>query len=544
MRVVLSFLILVGVALSQIPAEYKLLKQFRETRDVKVGLFLLDNYPDAVFKDELKLEVAELLLEAGDEDRANFVLIGVNLDNVRDVYGEKAARLWRALWLDPKALVLRFPEYAIDLIPRVELTEEEKERVFKRLIARRRYEEVLRLSDRCIDKGIALFRLRRYEDSLKVLLSCDDERSGVYVLLSYIKLGDYETLERFINRRDDGRLYFKYAWHLLSRGELLKARRNFIRAGFEFEPLFYVGLIDYIRGRYRLAYENFSEAERYAKGNLQRARANFWKFKSLSKLGVDDLALFYLKETSRLAGFYSSVAKRLLGYGVYEPTDFKSSGEPSQLGERLAEIGRLGFLHYMRLEAFDKLDELTPEDILLLLSVDPYLAIKAAVRAFGANSDLYRSVAFPTPFRASVQRASERFGIPPALIYAVMRQESLFDVLALSRSGAKGLMQLIDRTAKWKAERLGITYENLFDVETNVTLGTAYLRFLMDFWKGDLVRVVASYNAGQGAVKRWEPYDDDFLFIETIPYDETRNYVRRVLWFYYVYSEKLLNEAL
>jgi len=230
---------------------------------------------------------------------------------------------------------------------------------------------------------------------------------------------------------------------------------------------------------------------------------------------------------------------RILGKPLYREIKFKSLEEPSQFGQRLMDILDLGFVHYARLEAFDRLEEIQPQDILALVKKDPYLAIKLAVRVYGANSDIYRSIAYPTPFKAFVDRASKRFRVDKALIYAVMRQESLFDVEALSTSDAKGLMQLIDSTARWTAQRVGIDLKDVFEAETNISLGTAYLRFLLDFWKGDLVRAVASYNAGQGAVKRWKQYEDDFLFIETIPYDETRKYVRRVLWFYYIYSEKL-----
>jgi soluble lytic murein transglycosylase len=314
-------------------------------------------------------------------------------------------------------------------------------------------------------------------------------------------------------------------------------------AGYSFESLFYIALIDYLRGRYGLAYENFSEALRLAKGNMDRARANFWIYKTLIKLGETPLAKYHLAEASKFAGFYSAVAKRMLNFPVYERVSFTPVGSLSSFGMRLLGIHELGFSYYMRLEAFNRLEEFTPSDVFAVLRVDPYLAIKVAVKRFGANSDIYKSVAYPLPFREPVRKASEKFNVDRALIYAVMRQESLFDVMALSRSKAKGLMQLIDKTARWMADRLGIRLKDVYDVEVNITLGTAYLRFLLDYWRGDLVKAVASYNAGQGAVRRWSEYKDDFLFIETIPYGETRKYVKRVLWFYYIYSEKLSKDA-
>ena len=532
-------LFLVGISFSQYPAEYSLLKKFREKRDLSVGLFLLENYPDAVFEDELRVEVAQLLLEKGEPEKAKDILREVGLRNVRDDYGERVAKLWKELGLEPKRLLLRFPQYAVEFLGRVALSEEERKKVLEGLLREGKYEEVLRFSEECLYRGIALFRLRRYRESSQILGECEGSRAGIYALLSYLRLGDYKGAEEFLRKRKDPALYMRYAKHLLGKGELLKARRFLLLSGGGFEPLFYMGLIDFMRNRYMLAYEEFSEAHRYARGNIERAQASFWKFKTLYKLGAHDLALHYLEQASELAGFYSAVAKKFLGKRVYEPVLYTPPEGEATLGKRLFGIYRLGFLHYMRLEAFKRAQELTPEDILYILSFDPYTAIKLSARTYGANSDIYRAVAFPTPFSVVVKRASDKFRVDPALIYAVMRQESLFDPLALSRSRAKGLMQLLDRTARWKAKRIGYNYDDIFDIETNIFLGTAYLRFLLDFWKGDLVKAVASYNAGQGAVKLWRDYGDDFLFIETIPYGETRKYVKRVLWFYYIYKEKL-----
>lgn len=542
MKLLPVLFLLTTFVFSQVPAEYKLLKQFRDTKDVKVGLFLLNNYPDAVFKDELKVEVAKLLAESGDKDRARFILTGINLDNVRDEYGETVAKLWLSLGLEEKVLVLRFPEHAIELLPKVELNEQEREKVYSRLLSKGLYKEVLNISESCFYRGLSLFRLREYERSLGELTNCQDDRANVYALLVYIKLGDTKGAEELLRRAGREELYYKYAWHLLSKGDLKRARKFFLRSGYNFESLFRLGLIDFILGRYRLAYENFSEAQRFAAGNMERAQVSFWKYKVLNKLGERELGEYYLKESARYEGFYASVARKFLRLPVYEKGEFKLVGEPSTLGTRLLGIQSLGFNHYMRLEALNRVEELLPEDILEILKVDPYLALKIAARNYGANSPFYRGIAYPLPFRPLVQRISDKFAVKEALIYAVMRQESLFDTRALSKSNAKGLMQLLDTTARWKAERIGFVYDDIYDIETNITLGVAYLRYLLDFWNGDLVRAVASYNAGQGAVKSWQQYEDDFVFIETIPYDETRRYVKRVLWFYYVYSEKLSKE--
>lgn len=536
----LILLLLFSFVFGQVPPEYILLKKFKDTKDVGVALFLLDNYSDAVFSDELRVELAEVLLSKGERGMAKHILQRVNLKNVRDEYGKRVLRLWKILELDLKPFILRFPEHATDMIGDAGLTAGEKEDVLKRLLSKRKYKDVLRLSsDFCLYKGIALLRMKRLEDSLKTFLGCDDERTEPYLLSTYLSLGKIAEAEAFAKLKDSGELYYSLGWYFLSRAIYNKARKYFIYTG-GFKGTFYVALVDYIAGRYALAFEEFSEAESFARGSLERTRVWFWKYKVLLKLGYKDLAFFYLKRTADLDGFYATVAKKILGKRAYNPASF---GSPRQnratLARRLKVIKDLGFLYYMRLEAFRRTNEIVPEDIFEILKFDPFTAIKLSVRVYGVGSDIYRAVAFPTPHREVVARVSRRFRIDPPLIYAVMRQESLFDPVAVSRSNAKGLMQLLDRTARWKAERIGLEIKDIFDVETNITLGVAYLRYLLDLWNGDLVRAIASYNAGQGAVSRWTNYEDDFVFIESIPYRETRNYVKRVLWFYYVYSDKL-----
>ncbi len=533
--------LLLGIVFGSAPPEYKLLKKFRETEDVGTALFLLENYPTAVFVDELRADLAQILYERGEPERAQRVLGEIDLSKVREKYGERIAQLWKALGLDPKPVLLRFPEHAVDLLPAADLNRKELDKVLGRLLQKRRYEDVLRYAgDLCFYRGVALYRLKRYRESIETLKECRDERSDPYVLLSYIRTGDITSAELFALKRDDRELYFRLGWLFLANGDYKRARKYIALSGENFRKFFYLAMLDLIEGKGLLAYENLSSAEKYARGNLERARVYFWKYKILKALGQKELSLHYLRKSADLTGFYATVAKMYLKERLYREPVLHVRGNPgAELASELKAIRDLGFPYYMRLEALKRIGEITPEDILELVKVDPHIAIKLAVRRFGANSDVYRAVAYPTPFRVVVKRASRRYSVPEALIYAVMRQESLFDPFAVSRSDAKGLMQLMDRTARWKAERIGYDLRDVFDIETNVLLGTAYLRFLLDYWKGDIVRAVASYNAGQGAVSRWINYRDDFLFIELIPFNETRTYVRRVLWFYYIYAEKL-----
>jgi soluble lytic murein transglycosylase len=142
---------------------------------------------------------------------------------------------------------------------------------------------------------------------------------------------------------------------------------------------------------------------------------------------------------------------------------------------------------------------------------------------------------YPRPFDREVRQAAKVAGLPDELIYGVLRQESLYRHDAVSSAGAHGLLQLIPETARrtakvWKQPRPST--DDLFDPKVNVTLGAAHLRTLHDRFNGQTVVALAGYNAGPNAAARWLPSEriDPDVWIENIPYNETRNYVQRILW--------------
>ncbi len=140
------------------------------------------------------------------------------------------------------------------------------------------------------------------------------------------------------------------------------------------------------------------------------------------------------------------------------------------------------------------------------------------------------------------------FVVDRALIYAVMRQESAFDPSAVSHAGARGLMQIMPKTASYIADdpRLkGSRRDHLYDPGLNLRLGQDYLVHLMSLEAvgGDLFRMLAAYNAGPGNLSRWrdntDAEEDPLLFIESLPYGETRSYIEKVLANYWIYRKRL-----
>jgi soluble lytic murein transglycosylase len=133
-----------------------------------------------------------------------------------------------------------------------------------------------------------------------------------------------------------------------------------------------------------------------------------------------------------------------------------------------------------------------------------------------------------------VAGAAQRAGIDPLLVSAVVREESSYNPLARSRVGARGLMQLMPETARPMARVRGLAFQEgelLDDPAANIELGSAYLGGLVrDF--GDARLAVAAYNAGPTRVREWwgaRKSDDLEVWVEQIPYNETRNFVRRVM---------------
>ncbi|HSG65115.1 MAG TPA: lytic transglycosylase domain-containing protein, partial [Gammaproteobacteria bacterium] len=148
---------------------------------------------------------------------------------------------------------------------------------------------------------------------------------------------------------------------------------------------------------------------------------------------------------------------------------------------------------------------------------------------------------YPRPFNREVRAATRLTGLPGELIYGVLRQESLYRVDAVSSAGALGLLQLLPSTARHTArrwQRPAPAYADLLDPAINIPLGAATLRGHLDRFDGRTTVALAAYNAGPRAARRWLPPTEmeADIWVENIPYNETRSYVQRVLWHSLVFA--------
>ncbi|MDW5444222.1 lytic transglycosylase domain-containing protein [Polaromonas sp. SM01] len=141
---------------------------------------------------------------------------------------------------------------------------------------------------------------------------------------------------------------------------------------------------------------------------------------------------------------------------------------------------------------------------------------------------------FPTPFREAVLQRSQGIGLDPAYVYGLIRQESRFIMDARSGVGASGLMQVMPATARETARYIGLTgftADQINDRDTNIVIGTAYLKRALDDFGGSMPLAAAAYNAGPGRPRVWRngPVLEAAIWAENVPFAETRDYVKKVL---------------
>ena len=146
---------------------------------------------------------------------------------------------------------------------------------------------------------------------------------------------------------------------------------------------------------------------------------------------------------------------------------------------------------------------------------------------------------FPMPHKEAVMARTKAINLDPAYVYGLIRQESRFITDARSGVGASGLMQVMPATAKWTARKIGLagfTPDQINDRDTNIAIGTGYLKLVLDSFEGSMPLAAGAYNAGPSRSRRWRapndgtgPVLEGAIWAENVPFNETRDYVKKVL---------------
>lgn len=279
----------------------------------------------------------------------------------------------------------------------------------------------------------------------------------------------------------------------------------------------------------------------------------YWKARALIAKGQVADANQILAKLSQERHFYGWLAAEELGPVAGEPmATYQPADEEVRQFAKQAVIKRMEALfdaearYEARLEWMYLLEAL--DDPTRIVAAQ-YALLKGwydlAVLAADKTSRTHNfELRYPTPYRDYLQKASRNRAIDEAWVYGIIRQESRFMHYAKSSVGAGGLMQVMPATAKWIAKKLGLNgYHDgmLHDIDTNVNLGTYYMRYTLDTFNGQEVMATAAYNAGPSRARRWAANTplEGAIYAETIPFSETRNYVKKVLANAHMYASRL-----
>ena len=185
-----------------------------------------------------------------------------------------------------------------------------------------------------------------------------------------------------------------------------------------------------------------------------------------------------------------------------------------------------------------KIEKYRREKLKKVLIIIALIALSILLfRAFGIK------IIYPQKYTELVDKYSAENNLDKMLVYAIIKAESNFEPNITSQSGAMGLMQVMEETAREIADELGYVYEekeNLYEPEVNIMIGTRYFANLLKAYEGNTNLALAAYNAGIGNVNKWIKegiIKSDGSDIENIPFKETNNYVRKILRDYKIYKE-------
>lgn len=323
-------------------------------------------------------------------------------------------------------------------------------------------------------------------------------------------------------------------------------------------PPYVGGLAAWRLGRMDRARTLFEAAARAEVATpVERSRAAFWAARAHLRLhDRGGYALWMQRAAEQPDTFYGQLARRILGEPPAPPPLARDV-----LGEAdMAAVGALpgGERAYALLQVGQ--DERAAAELRHLWTaahgrpgLSRAVVLVARAAGLGTLADelaplLPGAGGFATPVALPHLRPAGGFRVNPALVYALTRLESNFDPHAVSPTGARGLMQIMPETAGWitgGAAKPASLARQLHDPGLNLELGQQYLLHLagLDCVRGNLIRLLAAYNAGPASLARWSDSmkdgSDPLLFIESIPNDETRAYVPRALAYTWLYAARL-----
>ena len=298
--------------------------------------------------------------------------------------------------------------------------------------------------------------------------------------------------------------------------------------------------------RFEQALAFFQAMNHHANSPQAASFARFWSAKALFKLGKPTHAQQWLEKAGKLSRtFYGFMAQVRLN----RPHDFSWQIPSLTQAHILALLGNPNFQRaalLIQIQQFDRAEQ----DLIqsALLDDDPILkqallivAIKGKLPRLALSLGTFDPALYPQVH----WQPADRYRVDKALLYGLIRQESRFQNHARSTAGAIGLMQLMPATAQWISQKIPqLSFHDVYTPQANLTFGQWYLSYLLNhrLIKRNLIMLLAAYNAGPGNLKRWQKHlsalQDPLLFIESLPFKETRHFIRQVLLNYWIYQSQ------
>jgi len=398
-------------------------------------------------------------------------------------------------------------------------------------------------------------------------LSSEIARSTFQQMLASVKADQPAQAEAQMNAAiaqgipssDGARLAQKVAWSYLAEGQDFDAFRitgNVNGIDRQTAPMldWIAGLALYRMGKYDTAAEHFETLAQV--GSLRkgtRSAAAFWAARSYTRAGNSRRVITLLVTAARLEPtFYGLLSERILGWdsetGFTDPTltasDFSVISQIPAAHRAIAlyQIGETEHVHAEMVRALASVDtnQSTGFAAIARQMNQPDIELRASELAASQGKTL--TGLFPMP---SYQPAGG-YRLDPSLVLAFVRQESRFQQKAVSSVGATGLMQIMPGTAAYIDS--SVDRSQLKDPTTSLDLGQRYITELLDKMNNNLFQATAAYDAGPGSVWRWmdrpnTDKTDPLLFLETMPSPEARDYVRRVMTYYWMYNRRQNEES-
>ena len=453
--------------------------------------------------------------------------------------------------------------------------------------------------------GVSLFKIGKTEDAIlifnRVVNEALSKNAGAEALLwlgkCYARLGDDDSLlnsyqaifKRYSESEWMDDALFAAADFYSNKNDFKKAisyykklAEGFPESALSEQAYWYIGWLNYRLGNYKEAAVSLDEfLFKYPQSEYIN-RVLYWRGRSLEKMGKANSAdKLFQKVCKTTYGFYCynvrSRNENLSDANLVVKNDNADNGKAAQVNngnyaiEADANFIRAKELSILRMnqDAVNELYKLrervslNKEGLLLINKMfyefgEYHVSVKSIIQNFydkierGGNDlpEYFWGLAYPQGYWSVVTEYAARYGLDPYLVASVMQEESWFNKQAVSRSGARGVMQLMPFTARWVSKQLKHEYnddENLFDAEININFGAWYLSYLKKRFNGNTVLMIASYNAGPEAVTKWVNGNSNMEtdeFIEAIPYNETRAYAKRVLRSYAEYHRIYNNSAI